>query len=92
MIIFWRAYFVYQRGQTPDNREKLFELVAKKANNAVFKWPSYFRKVWEQEHDQLLKSIEDCLQKYAEQWIESPAGKRYDQYVKDQRFTYSVAR
>ena len=89
-IIFWRAYFVYQRGQTAEGRKELLTLVKDSVDSSKFRWrdhEEYINKTWLYEHDELLKNIEGKFQKYVDDWVESDAGVAFEEKISASRYT-----
>jgi hypothetical protein len=78
------VYFVYQRGQWEEGRNELLEqvsvILAKKIGPRALEWQvhgsAYFH-AWHRTGQNTMKLYQDKFKKYAEQWINSPAGKWY---------------
>jgi hypothetical protein len=62
-IVFWRAYFVYQRGQTPEGRQELLTMVKKNIHDGpqfpLTKYETYMSDTWEKEYEKLMKKVVD---------------------------------
>jgi hypothetical protein len=88
-FVFWRGYFVYQRGQPEEGRNELLSLIKASLNNTKFRWKDheeFINKVWLYEHDELLKEIEGKFNKHVDAWVKSDAGVVFEEKIAMSRY------
>ena len=88
-IVFWRGYFVYQRGQPEEGRNELLSIIKTFLSDSKFRWKEheqYINKVWHHEHDELLKGLESKFNKYVDAWVKSDAGAAFEERISASRY------
>lgn len=90
-IVFWRAYFVYQRGQTPEGRQELLTMVKKNIHDRprfpLTKYETYMSDTWEKEYEELMKKVVDKFEGYVQAWVESEAGIAFQENLAASRYS-----
>ena len=72
--MFWLSYFAFQRGETEDFRDALFNSVCPNVSSDLsVEW----RAIWHASHESVLVEFVNKVDFYFRKWVESPAAKAY---------------
>lgn len=87
-MTFWITYSALHLGATRAARDILFQVVSS-TNESGKEWrkrDSIESKIWNAEYDMLFDEYKAKFTRYANMWLDSPAGNQFKQEVEKKRF------